>query len=163
MHGFLLSMIPTKISRILISERDVLSTGNSCLESPKHPQRTNDTDDCYIDPFTKSRKLVHNGRFPKFEVMYCSQNTVKLIKIQYNLSYKVQCSKSQNSDELKSCKSFWTYPPLWTSLLVAVYDGIENPSIVSKNYEVLQSMVRFRYIIVTFRHNDVILSKELFM
>ena len=31
------------------------------------------------DPFTK---LVHNGAFPKFEVMHFSQNTMKSIKIQ---------------------------------------------------------------------------------
>ena len=35
-----------------------------------------------IDPFTKRHKLVHNGGFPKFEVLYCSQNTVKPIRIQ---------------------------------------------------------------------------------
>ena len=35
-----------------------------------------------IDPFTKRYKLVHNGGFPKSEVLYCSQNTVKLIKVQ---------------------------------------------------------------------------------
>ena len=38
-----------------------------------------------IDPFTKRHKLVHNGRFPKFEVLCCGQNGVKLIKIQQNL------------------------------------------------------------------------------
>ena len=47
-----------------------------------------------IDPFTKRHKLVHNGWFRKFEELYCSQNTVKSIKIQQNLSYKVQSSKS---------------------------------------------------------------------
>ena len=36
----------------------------------------------FIDPFTKRHELVHNGRFPKSEVLYCSQNTVKSIKIQ---------------------------------------------------------------------------------
>ena len=36
----------------------------------------------HIDPFTKRHKLVHNGRFPKFEVLYCSCDTVKPIKIQ---------------------------------------------------------------------------------
>ena len=41
-----------------------------------------------IDPFTACHKLVHNGGFPKFEVMYCSQNTVKSIKIQENLRIK---------------------------------------------------------------------------
>ena len=35
-----------------------------------------------IDPFTKRQELVHNGGFPKFELLYCSQNTVKWIKIQ---------------------------------------------------------------------------------
>ena len=36
----------------------------------------------HIDPFTKRHKLVHDGGFPKFEVLHCSQNTVKSIKIQ---------------------------------------------------------------------------------
>ena len=35
-----------------------------------------------IDPFTKRHKLVHNGRCLKSEVLYCRQNTVKLMKIQ---------------------------------------------------------------------------------
>ena len=35
-----------------------------------------------MDPFTKSHELVHNGGFPKVEVLYYSQNTVNLIKIQ---------------------------------------------------------------------------------
>ena len=35
-----------------------------------------------IYSFTKRHKLVHNGGFLKFEVLYCSQNTVKSIKIQ---------------------------------------------------------------------------------
>ena len=33
------------------------------------------------------------------------------------------------SDELKRCCSFWLYPPLWTSLLVATLNDIENRSI----------------------------------
>ena len=40
--------------------------------------------------------MVHIGRFQKYEVLYCSQNTVKSIKIQQNLSHKIQSSKSQN-------------------------------------------------------------------
>ena len=43
-----------------------------------------------IDPFMKCHILVHNHEFPKFEVTYCSQNTVKYIKIQWGVSYKVQ-------------------------------------------------------------------------
>ena len=35
-----------------------------------------------VEPFTKRQELVHNGGVPKFEVLYCSQNVVKLIKIQ---------------------------------------------------------------------------------
>ena len=35
-----------------------------------------------IDPFTKHHKLVQNGVFLKLEVLYCSQNSVKSIKIQ---------------------------------------------------------------------------------
>ena len=33
------------------------------------------------------------------------------------------------SGELESCNSFWMYPPLWTSLLVAMNDKIEKTSI----------------------------------
>ena len=35
-----------------------------------------------IGPMSKRHKLVHNGGLPKFEVLYCSQNTVKSIEIQ---------------------------------------------------------------------------------
>ena len=35
----------------------------------------------FIDVFMKRQKLVHNGGFPKFEVPYCNQNSVKLMKI----------------------------------------------------------------------------------
>ena len=35
----------------------------------------------HIDPFTKRYKLVHNGGFTKIEVLYCSQNNVKSVKI----------------------------------------------------------------------------------
>ena len=35
----------------------------------------------------------------------------------------------QISGELKSSISFWMYPSLWTSLLVAMHDDIENTSI----------------------------------
>ena len=49
-----------------------------------------------IDPFMTHHKLVNNGGFPKFEILYCSQNTVKSIKIEKSLSYKVYFSKSQN-------------------------------------------------------------------
>ena len=31
--------------------------------------------------FTKRQKLVHNGGFSKFKVLYCSRNTVRSIKI----------------------------------------------------------------------------------
>ena len=37
---------------------------------------------CLTDPSTERHKLVHNGGFPKLEVLYKSQNTVKSIKIQ---------------------------------------------------------------------------------
>ena len=33
------------------------------------------------------------------------------------------------SGELESCDRFWRYPPLWTSLLVAMHDDIENTSV----------------------------------
>ena len=36
------------------------------------------------------------------------------------------------SGELKSCDSFWMYPPLWTSLLAAMQDDIENESIMAE-------------------------------
>ena len=45
-----------------------------------------------IDRFTKRHKLVHNGGFPKSKVLYCSK---KYCKIDQDLSYKVQSSKSQ--------------------------------------------------------------------
>ena len=35
--------------------------------------------DTVIDPFTKRHKLVHNGGFPKFEELCCSQNAVKTL------------------------------------------------------------------------------------
>ena len=37
---------------------------------------------CSVDPFTERHRLIHNGGFPKFGVLYCSKNTVKLINIQ---------------------------------------------------------------------------------
>ena len=46
--------------------------------------------------FTKCQKLVDNDEFSKFEVLYCVQNTVKSIKIQWNFSYNVYISRSQN-------------------------------------------------------------------
>ena len=39
----------------------------------------------FIDPFTKRHKMVHYGRFTKFEVLHFSQNTLKSIKIPSNL------------------------------------------------------------------------------
>ena len=44
-------------------------------------------------------------------------------------SYEVQSSKSQTSAESKTCNSFWLYPPLWTSLPIAMHDDIENTSL----------------------------------
>ena len=35
-----------------------------------------------IDPFVKHHKLIRNRGFSKSGTMYCSQNTVKSIKIQ---------------------------------------------------------------------------------
>ena len=69
-----------------------------------------------IDPFTKRHKLVYNGRFQKSEALHCNQNTVKSIKIQLNLRYKV---------------TGLDIPPLWTTLLVAMHDDIENASILT--------------------------------
>ena len=40
----------------------------------------------------KRHKLAHDGGFPKFEVFYRKQNSVKSIKTQYNLTYKVEFS-----------------------------------------------------------------------
>ena len=34
-----------------------------------------------INPFPKRHKLVHNGRFPKFEALYCSLNMVSSTEI----------------------------------------------------------------------------------
>ena len=41
-----------------------------------------------------------------------------------------KCSSPDHkiSGELKSCNSFWMYPPIWTSLLAAMDDDIENTS-----------------------------------
>ena len=41
----------------------------------------------------------------------------------------MQPSKSQNSGELKSWNKFWMYWALWTSLLFAMHDDIENTSV----------------------------------
>ena len=35
------------------------------------------------------------------------------------------------SGELESCSNFWMYPPLRTSLLVAIHDDIKNTSIAA--------------------------------
>ena len=35
----------------------------------------------FIDPFPKRHRLVHNGEFPKFEVLYYSLNMVSLTEI----------------------------------------------------------------------------------
>ena len=58
--------------------------------------------------YRKCHKLVHNGRFQKFEVLYCSQ-----INILYNLSIfsknlvtKYILLNPKTSSELKSCNSF---------------------------------------------------------
>ena len=76
----------------------------------------------------KRQMLVHNGRFPKSGALYCSQNTVKFVKIWQTLV------------ELKSYYSFWMYAPLWTSLLVAMHDDIENRSVASSKYTGVQKL-----------------------
>ena len=58
----------------------------------------------FIDLFTKRHRLVHNGRFPKFEALYCSSDMISSTE---NLSYKA-------------------HSPLWTRYLVAMYDDIGN-------------------------------------
>ena len=73
----------------------------------------------FIDLFMKRQKLVHNGGFPKSaEVPYGNQNSVNRSKHFPN-----------HQSELTICSSFWTYLPLWTSLLVAMHDEIEIASI----------------------------------
>ena len=82
-----------------------------------------------IDPFTKCHKLVHNGGFPKVEVLRCSQNTARFIMIKLPLTTRYNLPNHKISGELKSYNSFWMYPPLWTSLLVVKHDNNENTSI----------------------------------
>ena len=81
-----------------------------------------------IDPFTKRHRLVHNGRFPKFEALYWSLSMISSIESLRNLSY---LPNYKVSNQFKSCNGFWIYPPLWTSYLVAMHDDIENRSIDS--------------------------------
>ena len=65
----------------------------------------------YIDTFTKRHKIMADFQ----RLKYCITR--------YNLpNYKI-------SGELKSYNSFLMYPPLWTSLLAAMDDDIENTSI----------------------------------
>ena len=49
-----------------------------------------------IELCRKCHKLVHNGRFPKFEVLYCRESTIKSTKTFQDLSYQVQSSRSQS-------------------------------------------------------------------
>ena len=95
----------------------------------------------------KRHKLVHNGGFSKFEVLYRSQNAVKSIKIQYLQHTIFQITKFQVNWKaiiilfiiiiyyivylyyLLLYYCFWMYPPLWTSLLVSMHDDIKNTSI----------------------------------
>ena len=74
-----------------------------------------------IDPFAKHHKLVNIGGFPKFADLYYSQNRLifskTLVTTYAHPNHKI-------SDGLESC--FWMCPPLWTSLLVAMHDDIEN-------------------------------------
>ena len=79
-----------------------------------------------MEPFTKRPKLVHNCGFPKFEVLYC---TVKSIRFSKTLVTRYCLPNYKSLGELKSCDIFWMYPPLWTRLLVAMHDDIENTSI----------------------------------
>ena len=82
-----------------------------------------------IGPFTKRHKLVHNGGFLKSEVLYCSQNIVKSVKLRKTLVTRYSLPIHKISGELKTCDNSWMYLPLWTSLLVAMHDDIENTSI----------------------------------
>ena len=59
-----------------------------------------------IDPFPIRHRLVHNGGFPKFEALYCSLNMVKSTEISWNLSYKVQSSKSQSLKPIQKLSRF---------------------------------------------------------
>ena len=88
-----------------------------------------------IDLFWKRHRLVHNGRLPKFEALYGSLNMVNSAE-----RYKVQSFKSQSKvlNQFKSYNSFWMYPPLWPSYLVAMHDQIENRSILKANIYNLQ-------------------------
>ena len=61
----------------------------------------------------------------------------KLVQSLVNELYKVQSSKSQILCELKSCNSFWKYPPLWISVFVAMHDDTENTSILGNRLSVI--------------------------
>ena len=54
---------------------------------------------------------------------------VSSTEISYSFSYNAKSSKSQSLNQFKGYNGFGTYPPLWTSHLVAMHDDIGNRSI----------------------------------
>ena len=73
-----------------------------------------------IEPFKKRHKLIHNGRFPKFKVLHCSKILYNRSRFTKTLVTMYNLTNHKISGELKSCNSFWMYPPLWTRSLVAI-------------------------------------------
>ena len=88
----------------------------------------------FMDFFTKRRKLVHNGGFLTSEVLYFSQNTMEnLPRFKKTIVARYSLPNKKISGELKNCNSFWMYPPLWISFLLAMHDDIENTSVARKS------------------------------
>ena len=75
-----------------------------------------------IDSFRKRHKLVHNGRFQEFGLLLFKYREIDqdTLVTRYSLPYH------KISGELKGWDKFWMYWPLWTSLIVAMPDDIEN-------------------------------------
>ena len=65
-----------------------------------------------IDPFTKRHKLDHNGRFPKFEVLHCSQKNCE-IDPRFSKTSVTRSSLLNHkiSGESENYNNFRMYPP----------------------------------------------------
>ena len=82
-----------------------------------------------IDPFTKRHKLVHDGGFPKFADYIVAKILYNRSRFSDTLVTRYSLPNHKISGEQESWNNFWKYPPLCTSLLVAMHDNIENTSI----------------------------------
>ena len=85
----------------------------------------------HIDPFTKRHKLIHNGGFPKFEILYCSQYTVKSVKIQQSLSYEVVFQITKFLVNWTAVTVFGCIRHYGPVCLLLLHDDIENISVVT--------------------------------